>query len=155
MYRRSHVQDSGDTAIAAGSGLNVWHSLIRVTEPGENLLLLLYTEYKGAQFKIILDSKTFPLILNPFWRPTDLNENLPNSREGITLAVYDEVNDWYTILITLPLKWETSFEVTVRNPSINVIQALACVYYDRLAELPLPKPKEDVQTPGPKPDPVM
>jgi len=152
--KRSHVETSGDQLIPAGSGLNVWNPLLRLTEPGENLLLLLYSESNAAQFRIVLDSRIYPFI-EPFWRPSDLNDWVPNAREGICLAVYDDANTYYTILITLPWKWETSLEVLVRNPTIGDTHAIVTLYYDRLAELPLPEPQQDVQTPAPKPDPEM
>jgi len=153
--KRSHVETSGDQLISAGSGLDVWEPLVKVTEEGENLLLLLFAESNGVQFRIVLDSRIYPFILEQFWRPRDLNDFIPDAREGICLAVYDDVNTWYTILITLPWKWETSLEVLVRNPTIDDTHAVATLYYDRLAELPLPQPQLDVQTPVPKPDPVM
>jgi len=46
-------------------------------------------------------------------------------------------------------------EVLVRNPTIAAITGVATLCYDRLAEMPLPEPEQDVQTPEPKPDPVM
>jgi len=71
------------------------------------------------------------------------------------LAKYDETNDIYCIGISVPFKWETSLEIKARNPSTGAILGVATIFYDRLAELPLPEPEQDVQTPAPKPDPVM
>jgi len=153
--KRSHFEWSGDQEVPAGSGLDVWQSLLKATGEGENLLLLLYSDSNAAQFRIVLDSRIYPFTTNQYWRVSEVNERIPNARDGICVGVYDDVNEWYTILITLALKWESSLEVLVRNPTIAAITGVATLCYDRLAEMPFPEPREDVQTPGPKPDPVM
>jgi hypothetical protein len=146
--------DNFEEDIPAGSGALVYHPVFRITEPGKLLYLLLFSEYKGLEWKIFVDGKEFKN-LNASWIAFSMSQEMPDVKGGICLAGYDDVNDFYCIGISIPLKWETSFEVKVRNPTIAVELAVATIFYDRLAEFPLPKPEHDIQTPLPRPDPVM
>jgi len=150
---RSFSDDFEDD-IPAGSGVVVYHPVFRITEPGRLLYLLLFSELKTLEWRIFVDGREFKN-LNASWYASSMAEEMPDVKDGICLAGYDDVNDFYCIGISMPIKWETSFEVQVRNSTAGVVVAAATIFYDRLAELPLPQPQEDVQTPAPKPDPVM
>lgn len=155
MSYRSHAACSGDKSLAADGGADRWNPMIKLSGSGVNLAIILYGESSALQFKVWVDGKVFPSIFNLFWRPEDLNEAMPNAYDDFVLAAYDADNDVYTIIITVPWKWEHSLEITCKNPTIGVVIARATIFYDRPTELPIPEKIEDIQEPEVVIDPKM
>ena len=129
---------------------NETKKLIEVTEGGTLLYLLMYTLEKTIQFNILVDNRQLRIYKIAYLSPTILNTRQPDQREGITLAQYDATGDHYSIVITIPLKWERSLEVIGKNPTGGGVQTdVACIYEP---SVPLVEPirKEDVQAPTEK-----
>ena len=122
-------------------------TVINIKGVGENLFLLLYTDYKETKYTILIDNIPMAYGRYKYIRPTFLHLYQPDRDSGIILCNYDATLDHYGIIITLPLKWKISFVVNIEIPAADK-SVQASMIYDKLEEIPtLEKPTEDIQVP--------
>ena len=108
-------------------------TLITVNGPGKNLLLMLAGNVRSMQFGIEVDDTKLKFSHHDYLAPLDWADwwTQPNYGIGVMSSYYDETNDKYSFLVTLPFKWKQKLTITVYNPSAAEGQAVASIDYDK------------------------
>lgn len=123
-------------------------TVVKIDEPGENLFILLFSVYYQMRWRILVDNKLLAYGRFNYIQPSFLNVYQDDAGEGIILSQYDTGADNYGVIITLPLKWETSFIITAENIDVGNQTTQVSVIYDMFAERPTSEAKLDIQQPN-------
>jgi len=152
MSQRTTGQISKVITLAAGEEKTIW----KVKDEGENLFILLFTDYFQMAYTILIDNIAMaygrfdyiqPAFIKTYQGGPDATRGLIGG-PGIWLAQYDDSNDNYGIIINLPLKWKVSMVIKAKNQDSSSHDVQASMIYDQLEEVPsLAVPKPDLQAP--------
>jgi len=102
------------------------------TNPGRNLYLMLWCNYKDLLFAVLCDNTQIHLPGPVGWlEPATLNAwGFDVHTYPIALHVYNETVNSFEIAVWLPFEWQKSLKINVHNPdTVNTHRAAFWITY--------------------------
>lgn len=108
---------SGAVSVPAGAT----RTLISVSGAGRNVFMMLYGKHKDMQFRILLDGDTMEFVYGPYLSPSEwiTRYSAVNYGVGVRLTKYDEAEEHFCFVITLPYEWKTSLGIVAHNEDVT------------------------------------